>query len=163
MEQETRLQLNSAPFIDGHFQSLSMLEVQQSNEKVPVPMEEELEGQNLTFDGKDIGELSSDQKNSKSKSHSTADAEGKDQEEKATRRAGRPMKLVTQEKPMLLEKLVSSNATKKQYSEDRHKKSRKEPMNYDEMVACANLLRYMDWDKVDPKSHQNLPCRGCLL
>lgn len=38
-------------------------------------------------------------------------------------------------------------------------RGRKDYMTYEEMVASVNLLRYLDWDKLNPKSHQNSPCK----
>lgn len=38
-------------------------------------------------------------------------------------------------------------------------RGRKDYMTYEEMIASVNLLRYLDWEKLNPKSHQNSPRR----
>lgn len=48
---------------------------------------------------------------------------------------------------------------KKNDPEEHNSKYRREYRNYDEMVACVNLLKYMDWEKIDPRVHKNSPCR----
>jgi hypothetical protein len=53
----------------------------------------------------------------------------------------------------------SRNIIQKKNGPDEHNnKYRREYKNYDEMVACVNLLKYMDWDKVDSRVHKNSPC-----
>lgn len=61
------------------------------------------------------------------------------------------------EKPARTEKL-RDNLPKKMFIDEPNSKCRREYKNYDEMLACLNLLKYMDWDKIDPKTHKNSPC-----
>lgn len=68
------------------------------------------------------------------------------------RKTGKPS-----EKPPRTEKL-RDNLPKKMFIDEPNSKSRREYKNYDEMLACLNLLKYMDWDKIDPRTHKNSPC-----
>jgi hypothetical protein len=66
------------------------------------------------------------------------------------------------EKPRRTEKL-KDHLPKKLLLDEPNSKTRREYKNYDEMLACLNLLKYMDWDKIDPKTHKNSPCKLWLL
>jgi hypothetical protein len=117
------------------------------------PMHEEPIGQESFLEADHIGEKKDGQKSTNSKSSSIEEADSKDLGDKAIRKVGRPKRSTNPDK------LASAIAPKKQCVEDRQPKSKREPLNYQEMVACVNLLSYLDWDKVDPKTHQNSPCK----
>lgn len=61
------------------------------------------------------------------------------------------------EKPHRTEKL-RDYLPKKLLADEPNSKTRREYKNYEEMLACLNLLKYMEWDKIDPKTHKNSPC-----
>jgi hypothetical protein len=111
----------------------------------------------------EIGEDSLDAgKPSLSKSLNQEDLGAKTQKKRISKNSKPKRKKDTNrsEKPHRMEKL-RDQIPKKLLLDDHNSKTRREYKNYDEMLACLNLLKYMDWDKIDPKTHKNSPCRFC--
>ena len=100
------------------------------------------------------------EKESKSKSQTTNDVDVKEAEFGSQKRSGRQRKENTQEQsvPHHLSDRIILTGSNKYSNEESFTKSRREYKNYEEMVSCINLLKYMDWEKIDPKVHQNSPC-----
>jgi len=99
------------------------------------------------------------EKDSKSKSLTTNDADTRDPDATGSKRSGRPRRERLRGDKLQAEERAASAAAKKHSNEDTGSRGRREFKNYDEMVASVRLLRFMDWEKVDPKVHQNSPCR----